>query len=142
MTPTLVENPSLQSDLVSSGMFGCALWIAPGTRDDFVTWWQHNRFPLCAGVLSGAPDTNWFCSRLPGLARLTINGDTSLESVFAPWGGYPGSGLNTVGHWQRKYQRIVQVDELAARLPEGYRWSAGEKTPLDLAPANPSAADA
>lgn len=109
--PTLVDHPSPLSPLVSDGLFGCAMWITAGDQDDFVSWWPRNRFPLCAGVLSPSVDPGWWQVRLPNLARLTINSDPSVEHIFEPWGAYPESGVNPVGTWREKYQRIVSVDE-------------------------------
>jgi len=109
-TPTLVEGPAFDSGLVTHGLFGSALWISPGTRDEFVSWWGRNQYPLCAGVLSPSADPGWWLPRLGNLARLTINGDPSVEDVFEPWGGYARSGANRVGPWHEKYRRSVQVD--------------------------------
>jgi acyl-CoA reductase-like NAD-dependent aldehyde dehydrogenase len=111
LQPTLVENPNPRSTLVADGLFGCALWIAPGDQDIFVQWWPRNRFPLCAGVLSPAVDLSWWLMRLPNIARLTVNSDPTVEHIFEPWGGYPESGLNPVGTWKEKYQRVVAIDE-------------------------------
>ncbi len=108
--PTLVEHPAPHSTLVCEGMFGSGLWITAGTRDEFVSWWQRNRYPLCAGVLDPAADAAWWLSRLPNVARLVVNGDPSVECIFEPWGGYPSSGMNPVGAWHEKYQRVVAVD--------------------------------
>lgn len=115
LQPTLVEKPGHRSALVSDGVFGCALWIAPGDQDVFVQWWPRNRFPLCAGVLSPSVDLTWWLTRLPNLARLTINSDPTVEHIFEPWGGYPESGLNPVGTWKEKYQRVVAIDEPAPK---------------------------
>ncbi len=119
--PTLVENPNPQSALVSEGLFGPAMWLCAGERDDFVALWQRNRYPLCAGVLTAPNNSDqessddssatWWVSRLPNLARLVINGDPSAEHIFEPWGAYPQSGTNTVGAWHEKYQRVLSVDE-------------------------------
>lgn len=109
--PTLVECPDEESTLVTDGIFGSAMWIAPGDQDIFVQWWPSNRFPLCAGVLSPSIDLNWWLPRLPNLARLTVNSDPTVEHIFEPWGGYPESGLNPVGTWKEKYQRVVAIDE-------------------------------
>ena len=111
LQPTLVEKPDQSSALVSDGLFGCALWITPGDQDVFVQWWPRNRFPLCAGVLSPSVDLTWWLMRLTNLARLTINSDPTVEHIFEPWGGYPESGLNPVGTWKEKYQRVVAIDE-------------------------------
>jgi acyl-CoA reductase-like NAD-dependent aldehyde dehydrogenase len=110
---SLVEKPNWKSALVREGLFGPALWIAPGTRDDFIACWPNNHYPLCAGVLSGkcsAEEQVWWLSRLPNLARLVFNGDTSIEHIFEPWGGYPGSGANPVSIWHEKYTRVISID--------------------------------
>ncbi len=109
--PTLVENPSPESKMVGDGLFGCALWIMSGDQDDFAALWPRNRFPLCAGVLSASADLPWWFAHLPNLARLAVNGDPTVEHIFEPWGAYPESGVNPVGTWREKYQRIVCVDE-------------------------------
>ncbi len=112
LTPVLIEEPREDSGLATNGVFGPALWIAPGERGDFVRRWAVNRFPLCAGVLSpGAQsDAAWWLSRLPNLARLVMNGDPSEECLWEPWGGYGASGANPVSAWADKYRRVVQVD--------------------------------
>jgi acyl-CoA reductase-like NAD-dependent aldehyde dehydrogenase len=109
---SLVEKPNLESALVREGLFGPALWIAPGTREDFVKLWPTNQYPLCAGTFSDS-DQMWWLSHLPNVARIVFNGDTSIEHIFEPWGGYPASGANTVSIWHEKYTRVVSVDELA-----------------------------
>ncbi len=111
LQPTLVEKPDLRSKLVSDGIFGCALWITPGDQDTFVQWWPRNRFPLCAGVLAPSVDLSWWLMRLPNLSRITVNSDPTIEHIYEPWGAYPESGLNPVGTWKEKYQRVVAVDE-------------------------------
>ncbi len=116
LVPTLVETSSPDSRLVKEGFFGCALWIASGTAEDFVFWWRRNKYPLCAGVLSETADAVFWQERLCNLARLTINGDTSEEYVHEPWGGYALSGFNAVSQWKYKYQRIVQTDQPQLRV--------------------------
>jgi acyl-CoA reductase-like NAD-dependent aldehyde dehydrogenase len=113
LPPTLVEKPRPDSALVTEGLFGPALWIAPGDAATFHHLWRQNRYPLCAGVLSPAAEAAAW-AQLPNLARLVMNGDPSLEHVFEPWGGYPASGLDPVDHWPSKYQRRVQVDTVMA----------------------------
>ena len=110
LAPTLLENPAQDSELMSNGLFGPALWIAPGDADSFARLWQMNRYPLCAAVLSENPGHVERLRELPGLARLVINGDPSLEHIYEPWGGYPASGTNPVGPWHRKYLRTLHLD--------------------------------
>ncbi len=108
--PALIESPDPRSELVSEGVFGCALWIASGTEEDFVRLWPSNRFPLCAAVYEGPDSRDAWLSRLPNLARLCVNGDPSHEDPFEPWGGYPCSGNSPVAVWIDKYRRTCQVD--------------------------------
>ncbi len=109
LSPTLVESPNPDSDLVREGIFGCGLWIAPGSREQFASAWPGNRYPLCAAVLSPDQDPSWL-EDLPAVARLVLNGDPSVEHVFEPWGAYAGSGVNPVSPWAAKYRRMVQLD--------------------------------
>ncbi|BCM92905.1 4-hydroxybenzaldehyde dehydrogenase (NADP(+)) [Abditibacteriota bacterium] len=111
LTPTLVENPSEDSELVTQGLFGPALWIGHGTEEEFVRLWARNHFPLCAGVLAPGADGHSWGMRLGNAARIVINGDPSVEWTFEPWGGYPASGNNPVSSWADKYRRIVAIDE-------------------------------
>lgn len=111
LEPTLVESPRSDSQLVREGVFGPVLWISQGDICQFETLWRTNRYPLCAAVLSHSDEEQSQARRLKGLARLTINGDSSIESVFEPWGGYPMSGVNAVGPWIDKYMRTTQIDE-------------------------------
>jgi hypothetical protein len=78
--------------------------------NSFTTLWRTNRYPLCAGVLTRSRVLKEYLDRMPGLARLTVNSDPSVEYLYEPWGGYPGSGTNPVSYWHRKYLRTVQVD--------------------------------
>ena len=128
LLPTLVERPDPTSDLVREGLFGPALWIAPGERDEFAEWWLNNRFPLCAGVFSPTPEASWWQHRLPNLARLCINGDPSLEYPFEPWGGYPASGVNPVGTWREKYLRVLQIDAPVPAPAEENRIDTGGRS--------------
>ncbi|HXN07420.1 MAG TPA: hypothetical protein VN944_10195, partial [Nitrospiria bacterium] len=43
-------------------------------------------------------------------ARVCINVDPSMESMFEPWGGYPPSGFNPVSIWTQKYLQTFQID--------------------------------
>lgn len=111
--PTLVELPHSQAELVTQGVFGPALWLAPATEDEFVARWASNRFPLCAGILAPDGDGAWWAARLQNAARIVMNGDPSVEWTFEPWGGYPASGNNPVSAWADKYRRVVALDERA-----------------------------
>lgn len=111
LSPSLVEKPDYGSSLIVEGLFGPALWIAPGTREDFVKAWPQNQYPLCAGVLSNS-DQDWWLTHLPNAARVVFNGDPSIEDIFEPWGGYPASGANPVSVWHEKYRRVVAVDDV------------------------------
>ena len=110
LAPTLAAEPREDSELVSHGFFGAALWLAPGDIDRFAALWRRNRYPLCAGVLTRSGDPQRYLHGLPGVARLVVNGDPSVEYMYEPWGGYPASGANAVSYWHRKYLRTVQVD--------------------------------
>lgn len=109
--PTLVEGPEWDSDLVTQGVFGGVLWLRAATQDEFVAQWANNRYPLCAGIISPAVDAAWWLTRLANVARLSINGDPSIEDIFEPWGGYPATGTNPVTTWIEKYCRTVAIDE-------------------------------
>lgn len=113
LQPTLVEFPCPDSALVREGLFGPGLWIRPGLREEFTALWRRNCYPLCAGVLSENADVFWWLARLTNGARLVVNGDPSIEYIFEPWGGYPGSGFNHVGVWHEKYTRVVSLDTVA-----------------------------
>lgn len=111
LSPTLVEDPDWDSELVTQGIFGGILWIRAATQDEFVTQWTSNRYPLCAGVISPSVDATWWLMRLANVARLSLNGDPSIEDIFEPWGGYPATGTNPVTTWVEKYCRTVAIDE-------------------------------
>lgn len=112
--PTLVEGPEWGSDLVTQGVFGGVLWLRAATQDEFVAQWANNRYPLCAGVISPSVDAAWWLTRLANVARLSLNGDPSIEDIFEPWGGYPATGTNPVTTWIEKYCRTVAIDEPVA----------------------------
>jgi acyl-CoA reductase-like NAD-dependent aldehyde dehydrogenase len=108
--PTLVEDPEQTSSLVTEGVFAPVLWVRTGDFNDFAATWSQNRFPLCAGLMSHSISPTAALDSLPGVARLVVNGDPSIEDVLEPWGGYPGSGNHAVSGWHQKYLRTVQVD--------------------------------
>ncbi len=111
--PTLVEGPLPQSELVTQGLFGPALWIGRASEEEFAALWPSNRFPLCAAILSPDGEGALWSARLGNAARVVMNGDPSVEWTFEPWGGYPASGNNPVSAWADKYRRVVALDERA-----------------------------
>jgi acyl-CoA reductase-like NAD-dependent aldehyde dehydrogenase len=113
VSPTVVISPDPNSDLVREGVFGPVLWLAKGDEAEFASRSSHNRYPLCAAVLQEPAKLSEWASRLPGVARLVLNGDPSIEDPFEYWGGYPPAGQNPVSAWPAKYRRTVQAD-----LPE------------------------
>lgn len=110
VSSTVVSSPDPNSDLVREGVFGPALWLAKGDEAEFASRWQHNRYPLCAAILQEPAKLSEWASRLPGVARLVLNGDPSIEDPFEYWGGYPPAGQNPVSAWPAKYRRTVQID--------------------------------
>lgn len=110
LEPGLLEHPNTTSSLVREGLFGPALWIARGDAKDYLGIWRTNKYPLCAGVIGAQEPREWWALRLPGVARLVVDGDPSIEDIFEPWGGYLGSGSNPVSSWKSKYQRTLQID--------------------------------
>lgn len=110
LLPTLAVDPSFESDWVRSGVFGPALWVSSGDESDFMKVWRRNRYPLCAAVFESDPDLDTWTRRLPGLARLVVNGDPSDEDPLEPWGGYASSANSPVSSWPERYSRTVQAD--------------------------------
>ena len=110
LPPTLVLEPRTDSPLVREGAFGPVLWLALGDADAFAAFWRTNRFPLGAAILQEPTDPAAWAARLPGLARLVVNGDPSVEDPFEYWGGYPPSGQNPVSPWLSKYRRTLQIE--------------------------------
>jgi acyl-CoA reductase-like NAD-dependent aldehyde dehydrogenase len=110
VSPTVTLNPDPTCELVKEGIFGPVLWLASGDESDFAARWSTNVYPLCAAILQTPADRQRWASRLPGLARLVLNGDPSVEDPFEYWGGYPPAGQNPVSAWPAKYRRTVQID--------------------------------
>ncbi|HXG23316.1 MAG TPA: aldehyde dehydrogenase family protein [Chthonomonadales bacterium] len=110
LRPTLVVRPQPDSRLVREGVFGPVVWMASTRGEEWREWFAANRYPLAGGILSHEPTRiESFLSQVR-YARLSVNTDPSMESVFEPWGAYPGSGMNLPSPWPEKYQRIVQID--------------------------------
>lgn len=110
LPPTLIEDPAEDSDLVTEGLFGPAMWIRTGDYEEFVRLWPANRYPLCGALLSHQIEEGQALRDLAGASRVVINGDPSLEDPMEPWGAYPACGSNPVTHWGEKYLRSVQID--------------------------------
>lgn len=110
LRPTLLVRPQPNSRLVREGVFGPVVWMAPTHGEEWREWFAANRYPLAGTILSREPARiESFLSEVR-YARISINTDPSTESVFEPWGAYPGSGMNPPSPWPEKYQRIVQID--------------------------------
>jgi acyl-CoA reductase-like NAD-dependent aldehyde dehydrogenase len=108
--PTLVIAPHPDSRLVREGVFGPVVWMASTRGEEWCRWFANNYYPLAGGILSHNPVCiRTFLDKVR-YARLSINADPSNESVFEPWGAYPGSGMNPPAAWPEKYRRVLQVD--------------------------------
>ncbi len=116
--PAVVEGVHADDSVVLEGFFGPAVWIHPVSERDILEWLRRNRFPLSDAVLSHRPDLiRRFASRSRA-ARICVNQDPSIESMFEPWGGYPASGYNLVSDWVDKYRQPYQLDGTPDQLTE------------------------
>jgi acyl-CoA reductase-like NAD-dependent aldehyde dehydrogenase len=111
--PTIAEGVRDRSTLVREGLFGPALWLQSIERGTLPSWLRANRFPLSDTALAHDEAQVDLLVTHSRAARICINVDPSIESVFEPWGGYPGSGLNPVSAWPDKYRRVYQLDARA-----------------------------
>ncbi len=109
-TPAILEGVQLQDPAVQQGFFGPALWIRSIREDDLRDWLRANQFPLSDTVLSTRKDLIQTVARNSRAARICVNEDPSVESMFEPWGGYPPSGFNPVSVWTEKYVQTFQLD--------------------------------
>lgn len=109
-TPAVVEGVTRESSLAREGCYGPALWIQPVDDRELFEWLRVNRFPLSDTILSARPELVRSFALNSRAARITVNEDPSVESMFEPWGGYPPSGLNPVSIWIDKYRQAFQVD--------------------------------
>lgn len=110
LTPSIVEGIGPDDPLVREGLFGPAVWIAPVNWQSAWNWIRCNRFPLSDTVLSARPEVIREFAARSRAARICVNSDPSIESMFEPWGGYPPSGLNPVSLWIEKYRQAYQLD--------------------------------
>jgi len=109
-TPSVLEKPRSDDPLVTEGLFGPVIWIAPGDEREAPAWLRRNRFPLSDTVLSHRADVIQDLATKSRAARICLNTDPSIESMFEPWGGYPPSGMNPVSIWTEKYRQAYQLD--------------------------------
>lgn len=109
-SPTIITGVAKDDLIVKEGFFAPAVWLAPADQNDLWSWLDVNRFPLSDTILSHKPSLiKEFVTRSKA-ARICINEDPSIESMFEPWGGYPPGGLNPVSVWTEKYLHTIQVD--------------------------------
>lgn len=110
ITPGLIEGVDRGKALVTEGFMGPVVWLHRSRFKESVQWFNANKYPLSETILSMDPDQiKTFVGRSKS-ARVCINVDPSIESMFEPWGGYPPSGLNPVSIWTQKYLQTFQID--------------------------------
>ncbi len=115
-SPAVIENVSLDSTIVREGMFGPALWLKQVSEEEMWQWLKANRFPLSDTILSTNKELIRSFAVNSRAARICVNSDPSIESMFEPWGGYPPSGLNPVSTWIDKYRQTFQLDGTLADI--------------------------
>ncbi len=108
--PAVIEGVNPHDPVVQEGFFGPALWLSPVNEENLWDWLGGNKFPLSDTILSNNRDLIRTFARRSKAARVCVNEDPSIESMFEPWGGYPPSGLNPVSVWVEKYQQTFQLD--------------------------------
>ncbi len=111
-TPAVIEHASIKDPIVQEGFFGPVIWITKIKKDQLWKWVGGNRFPLSDTILSKDKELITTFARRSKAARICVNQDPSVESMFEPWGGYPPSGLNPVSAWVEKYKQPFQFDGL------------------------------
>jgi acyl-CoA reductase-like NAD-dependent aldehyde dehydrogenase len=110
LAPAIVEGVARDDMMVRQGLFGPALWIRPVRDAEIFDWLRANQFPLGDAILSTRADLVRAFATQSRAARICVNDDPSVESMFEPWGGYPPSGLNPVSIWIDKYRQAFQLD--------------------------------
>ncbi|MEW5800475.1 MAG: aldehyde dehydrogenase [bacterium] len=108
--PAVVEGVNLGDPIVCEGVFGPVIWIRSVSESDLWAWFKGNRFPLSDTILSTNHNLIRTFAENSRAARICVNEDPSVESMFEPWGGYPPSGLNPVSVWVEKYRQTFQLD--------------------------------
>jgi acyl-CoA reductase-like NAD-dependent aldehyde dehydrogenase len=86
------------------------IWLAPVEQGAQWSWIKNNRFPLSDTILSRDVRLIRAMTIHSRAARICVNHDPSVESMFEPWGGYPPSGSNPVSRWIEKYSQAFQLD--------------------------------
>jgi aldehyde dehydrogenase (NAD+) len=126
-TPAVLEGVEVDDVVAREGVFGPAVWIRATRRDEVRRWIRSNRFPLSDTVLSLRPEVVREFVDHARAARVCVNVDPSVESMFEPWGGYPPGSLNPVSLWSSKYRKSYQLDGDAdqIRLAEESRPTSG-----------------
>lgn len=109
-TPAVVEGVQRHDSIVREGLFGPIIWMHRVREDELVDWLKANRFPLSDTILTTNNKLVRKFARNSRAARICVNEDPSVESMFEPWGGYPPSGVNPVSVWVDKYRQTFQVD--------------------------------
>ena len=117
VTPAILEGVTIEDPLVREGVFGPALWIQPVRAEQRAAWLRANVFPLSDAILTRRSHGAQAFAMESRAARICVNADPSIESMFEPWGGYPPSGMNPVSNWIDKYRRCYQLDAPEARPP-------------------------
>jgi acyl-CoA reductase-like NAD-dependent aldehyde dehydrogenase len=109
-TPAIIEGVDMADAIAREGFFGPCIWIHPVRQETLWKWIRANRFPLSDTVLATRKDLIRNFARNSRAARICVNQDPSVESMFEPWGGYPPSGFNPVSVWMQKYRQTFQLD--------------------------------
>ena len=110
LAPAVVEGVRPDDRLVREGVFGPAVWIQPVREEELPRWLRANTFPLSDTILTERREQVSAFALNSRAARICVNVDPAVESMFEPWGGYPPSGLNPVSIWIDKYRRAYQLD--------------------------------
>lgn len=110
LSPAFLDGVHPDEDVVRRGFFGPVLWLRSVESSEVCAWLRRNMFPLSDTVLSHQRAVVQRFAADARAARICVNEDPSVESMFEPWGGYPPSGLNPVSIWTEKYRQAFQVD--------------------------------
>lgn len=125
--PAIIEGVDLRDPIAREGFFGPAIWIQSIQEDTVWNWLRENRFPLSDTVLSTNRDLIRDFAKNSKAARICVNEDPSVESMFEPWGGYPPSGFNPVSIWTEKYRQAFQLDGKLNDINTIFPRAQGEK---------------